>query len=376
MPRRAVFIPYQPKTILNKSKRADHWFWTRYSAYPYLGCQHGCAFCYCRERKFCPFDDPGDFAYQIQVQGKCRRAAAPGAVSPAAGCALHRRLPAGRAQVPLSRRMLEVCAELGFPVFVLTRSALVLRDLDLLQEIQRKARAVVGFSIITTPESPQAELVGALEGLAPPAGKRFDAMQVLAQAGIAAGTVMMPILPGLCDGDANLEAVVRWTADHGGGFVLAGGLTLADQQKEHFLDVLRARAPEQEALYQRLYPPASYGAQGWPWPRIARRIRELCARHGVADRQPRPVIPGEKRWLNKRVVERLANQAYWLEIDEAPAAQSWAYRKAAWAIEDLEQDIGQVLAQMGRCGLESIPEVGERMAGVIERVVQEVKVTR
>jgi DNA repair photolyase len=49
---RTQFLPYQPKTILNKGKRADHWFWTRYSAYPYLGCQQGCEFCYCREQKY------------------------------------------------------------------------------------------------------------------------------------------------------------------------------------------------------------------------------------------------------------------------------------------------------------------------------------
>src|SRR5512139_1632918 len=68
MSRRAVFQPYRPKTILNKGKRPDHWFWSRYSAYPYKGCQHGCLFCYCRERKYCPHDDPDDFAYVIQVK--------------------------------------------------------------------------------------------------------------------------------------------------------------------------------------------------------------------------------------------------------------------------------------------------------------------
>jgi DNA repair photolyase len=41
-----AFVPYRPKTILNKHKRPDHWFWTRYTAYPYKGCQHGCEFCY------------------------------------------------------------------------------------------------------------------------------------------------------------------------------------------------------------------------------------------------------------------------------------------------------------------------------------------
>ncbi len=45
------FMPYRAKKILNKHTRADHWFWARYTAYPYIGCQHACDFCYCRERK-------------------------------------------------------------------------------------------------------------------------------------------------------------------------------------------------------------------------------------------------------------------------------------------------------------------------------------
>jgi hypothetical protein len=44
--RRTEFVSYRPKTILNKGKRADHWFWSRYSAYPYKGFMHGCEFCY------------------------------------------------------------------------------------------------------------------------------------------------------------------------------------------------------------------------------------------------------------------------------------------------------------------------------------------
>ncbi len=54
----------------------------------------------------------------------------------------------------------------------------------------------------------------------------------------------MPILPDLCDGDENLENVVRWTAEHGGKFVLAGGLTLADQQREYFFEVMVDQFPD------------------------------------------------------------------------------------------------------------------------------------
>ncbi len=66
--RKAVFVPYQPRTVLNKHKRADHWFWARYSAYPYTGCQHGCEFCYSREQKYSPYANPDDFAYVIKVK--------------------------------------------------------------------------------------------------------------------------------------------------------------------------------------------------------------------------------------------------------------------------------------------------------------------
>lgn len=73
MARRVEFVSYRPKTILNKHKLPDYWFSTRYTAYPYKGCQHGCEFCYCRERRYCPFEDADlavrdDFGYVIQVK--------------------------------------------------------------------------------------------------------------------------------------------------------------------------------------------------------------------------------------------------------------------------------------------------------------------
>ena len=179
----------------------------------------------------------------------------------------------------------------------------------------------------------------------------------------------MPILPGLCDDDANLAAVVAATADHGGRFVLAGGLTLADQQRDYFFGVLRERFPDLVERYERLYPVGSYGPSGLSWPVTGRRIRELCRETGIADRMPRPIIPGEKRSLNKRIVEVLANRAYELELDEAPQQRVWAYRKAAWAVEDTEQDIGLVYRTMGLRGLQSIRDVGPEMASEIERLL-------
>jgi DNA repair photolyase len=371
MGRRVTFEPYWPKSVLNQRKRADHWFWTRYSAYPYLGCQHGCEFCYCREEKYCPYDDVNDFAFVIKVKENAPQLLRQGlSRMPIDLISTGDYQPAER-KFRLSRRMLEVCYELGFPVFLLERSPLVLDDLDLIQSIDEQGTAAVAFSIISTPDSPGYPRVRQMERRAPAVARRFAAMQEIAQAGILTGTCFMPVLPGLCDSDATLQNVVRWTADHGGQFVLAGGLTLSGQQRDYFFDVLAERFPDLLDRYRALYPPGSYGAANGRWREIALCLRELCQRYGLSDRMPRPVIPGEKRILNKRVVEALVNQLYTMELEGAPNYRQWAYRKAAWSIEDLEQDLGLVYRTMGRKGLEGVENVGPKLAQVVERFLVE-----
>jgi len=381
---RTRFVCYQPKTILNKGKRADHWFWSRYSAYPYMGCQHGCAFCYCRERKYIPhkpaeeeavYDAQADeFSHLIKVKENAPQLLRKALARLPIDILITGDYQPAERKFKMSRQMLEVCLELGFPVSVLERSPLVLRDLDLLKEINQRAPSVVFFSLVSAPGSPSYEKVQQLENLAPSMLKRYKAMEQIAKAGILTGISMMPILPGLCDSDENLEATVRWTAEHGGKFVLAGGLTLADQQRDYFYGILRKQFPELLPLYQRLYPAGSYGAVRSGNPRaIAKRVRELCIRYGIADRMPRPIIPGDKRFLNKRIVERLANTVYSLELENASPQQIWDYRKAAWAIEDLEQDIGLVYQSMGIKGLESIPEITPGLAVEIESLMHQGK---
>jgi len=373
MSRRTQFLLYRPKTILNKSKRADHWFWTRYSAYPYIGCQHGCEFCYCRERKYSPYDDPNDFAYVIKIKENAPVLLRKALERTAVDLIFTGDYQPAERKFGISRQMLEVCYELGFPVFILERSPLVLRDLDLIQAIHKKARAVVAFSIITSPDSPAYPRVHQMESLAPDVAKRFAAMEKLAAAGIPTGICAMPLLPGLCDSRENLESIVSWTADHGGGFILASSLTLADQQRDYFFNVLNERFSDLAGPYQKLYPPGSYAPAAYDWRSVALTVRELCIKYGLFDRQPRPIIPGDKRALNRKIVERLAEQLYTLELEGAPPHQVWAYRKAAWTVEDLEQDIGLIEQQMGIKGLQSIPDIGPGMVGNIMELIAEIR---
>ena len=103
---------------------------------------------------------------------------------------------------------------------------------------------------------------------------------------------------------------------------------------------------------------------------IGRRLRELCAQHYVRDRIPRPIVPGDKRAANKRLAEHLADAAYALELEGAPPSWVWAYRKAAWAMDDLEQNVGLLYRTMGWKGIESIEGVGSAMGGEIESLLQ------
>lgn len=139
----------------------------------------GCVrqYCYGREKKYCPRDDPADFAYVIQVKENApellRRALS--------------RLPvdvvmtgdyqAAERKFGVSRKMLEACLALGCPVSVLERSPLVLRDFDLLRDINQRAPSVVFFSMISAPDSPTYQRVRQTDNLAPPPEERFAAME-------------------------------------------------------------------------------------------------------------------------------------------------------------------------------------------------------
>lgn len=369
MVRKTTFIPYKTRTILNKHKRSDHWFWTRYTSYPYIGCQHGCEFCYCRETKYAPYEDIGDFPYVIKIKEN-----APAllrkelAKLPRDVVAVGDYQPAEK-KFEISRRMLEVCLELGFPVFILERSALILRDLDLLEEINKKTHGSVLFSIIHTSGSPHAEKIDEIERLAPKPEERFKAMKKIASKGIQTGVSFMPILPELCDSKENLELVVKQTVDHGGQFILGAPLTLADKQKAYFLSYLQKYDPSLHTSYLRRYPEKSYGPAENFWIRIGNQLRELCQKYGIPDRMPRPIFPGEKRALNKHIVEILADRLYTMELENAPDHKMWPVRRAAWSVEDLEQDIGLVYKQMGLKGLESIQHIGPSIGKMIERII-------
>jgi DNA repair photolyase len=361
------FQEYRARKMVNVHRHVDGpWFWDKYSANPYVGCRSGCEFCYLRGGRYLGRRDPNSFDSLIQVKTNAvellRKELAPLPLE-AISCGDWQQ-PA-ETRYRLSRGMLEVVNELGFPLFVSERSPLLTRDLDLLAEINRKAWVGVVWSI----SSLDSVLKRAFEPRSPGVGLRLKAMGQLADAGILVGTALMPVLPFAGDDRAHLEDVVSATIDHGGSFVLAGGLTMSGVQAGCTLQALRRFAPDLEHRWRDLYewdtgaqpnysPPRAYAA------RLGLLIRELCARRGLMDRMPR-YIPSGPLAANKRIAELLFLKSYDLELEGVQEYRIWTYRKAAWEVDEWPESIAHVHQAQGESGLRKLPWIGKSLAAEI-----------
>jgi DNA repair photolyase len=359
-----TFQEVSAKRILNVHKHVDGpWFWTKYAAHPYVGCRSGCAFCYARGHL-----DPETFDTQIRVKTN-----AVGLLRDQLSNCKRDVISAGDWQRPaedryrLSRGMLAVVRDLAFPLFIVERSPLLTRDLDLLVEIDRQAWVGVAWSI----SSLDAALKRAFEPRSPGVRRRLRAMETLAQAGLLVGTALMPVLPFVGDDEGHLADVVRATKDHGGRFVLGGGLTMQGEQARCSMEAFRRLDPAATSRVRALYdwapggkprysPPRAYSA------RLGMRVRELCDRHGLLDRIPRYIAPGPLA-VNRRIAERLFLHTYDLELEQAPAYRVWAYRKAAWTVDEWPESVAEIHQTRDEAGLQALPNIGKSIAKRIAR---------
>lgn len=363
-----AFEEYRAGKIVNVHRHVDSWFWDKYTAMPYVGCRSGCDFCYLRGSRYLGRRDPNTFDTFIRVKANAAellRKELSRLESDVIACGDWQQPAEDHYQ--LSRKMLTVIHDLSFPLLVIERSPLLLRDLDLLVEINRRAWTGVIFSMSNVDR----RLKQAFEPRSPGLKRRLLAMEQLATAGILVGTALMPILPLVGDDRTHLEEVVQATKDHGGSFVLGGSLTMDGVQAERTLDAVRKFEPALEARWRQLYdwkegtepqygPPQSYSA------RIGSLVRDVCQRHGLKDRMPR-YIPSGPLAVNKRLAEGLFLKTYELELNRAKGHRVWAYRKAAWTVDEYPQSIAALYAAQGEGGLTALPNIGKSLGKQIAR---------
>ncbi|NUO79570.1 hypothetical protein HUU05_05805 [candidate division KSB1 bacterium] len=367
-----TFQEYRPRKILDVHRHVDGpWFWTKYSAHPYIGCRSGCEFCYLRDGRYLGKRDPDTFDTLIQVKlnaVELLRRELFGLNHDVIACGDWQQPVEDRYR--LSRGMLEVVHEANFPLFIVERSPLLARDLDLLVAIKQRAWVGIAISFSNVDQ----KLKQAFEPRSPGIKRRLQTMATLAQAGILVGAALMPIIPFADDDHTHLEEAVRATQEHGGSFVLAGGLTMAGAQAERTLVAARQFNATLETQWREFYnwqeeskpnysPSRGYAA------RLGLLVRELCARYGLQDRMPRYLQPGPLA-INKRVAEKLFLKTYDLELAQAHASRIWTYRKAAWTIEEWPQSIAELFAARGEAGLQTLPEIGKNLAREIAQWLQ------
>lgn len=237
------------KTILNHVKQPDSWFGLKYNMNIYRGCQHQCIYCDSRSECY----RLGDLA-QIRVKVNALelledvlpRKRVLGTIG--FGSMNDPYMPIEK-EYRMVRGALEIISRHGFPVHILTKSDLVLRDLDLIQVIN-EVYAAISFTITTADDS----LAAKLEPGAPRPSARFQAMQALAEAGILTGVTMMPVLPFLEDDPDNIRRIVREARNHGASYIIpAFGVSLRPGSRDYYYQKLDALFPGMKEKYLQEY---------------------------------------------------------------------------------------------------------------------------
>ena len=258
---------------------------------PYRGCEFGCQYCYARyTHEFMEMRDGAEFEQKIYVKQHAAdllrrelRRVKPGEPI-SLGTATDPYQPAER-RYEITRGILEEFARhRGFELGIVTKSNLIVRDLELLRQVAEHNKLSIHVTITTL----STELARILEPRAPRPDLRMEAVRELAAAGLDVGVSCCPVLPGITDAPADLEAVVSAAAAAGARHIFAGPLFLKPCSSAVFLPFVDQHFPHLVENYRQRYQdrsflPPSYGK------RIAQLIASFRQKYGITRGDPRNV---------------------------------------------------------------------------------------
>jgi len=285
----------QVKSVLNRQRKRDSWFLTEYSVNAYEGCSCNCLYCYIRGSKYGENMDSGLVVklnalevLERQLQTRARKGQY-GIVVVGSGtdAYLHH-----EEKWRLTEGMLNLFLKYRFPVFISTKSTLVMRDIELLKRIDEMAilpedlKESLGRGVIlsTSVSSMNEEVTNILEPGAAVPVKRLEILQQVKQYGFLCGVNAIPILPWISDTDDELEKLISSASIHGADYILVGGLTLfgndpADSKTLYYEFLKRydsSLIPKYDKLYgANFFPPKSYREQ------LKQKAQKICAHYNI-----------------------------------------------------------------------------------------------
>ena len=304
------------KTIITRNQSPDISF--DRSINPYRGCEHGCSYCYARPTHTYMGLSPGlDFESKLFAKGNAAELLRQELLDPAY---TPRTMALGTNTDPyqpierthrITRRVLEVLSEFNHPVGIVTKSALVVRDIDILKPMAERGLAKVAISVTSL----DPKLSRSMEPRAASPAKRLGAIEMLAAAGIPVTVMVAPVIPGI--NDAEIEAILKSAYAAGAreaGYVM---LRLPLEVRDVFHDWLTADMPERAAKvmslvksmrqgkdYDSTFGRRMTGSGPYAWS-IGRRFELACERLGInrnrvmldSGASQRPPQPGEQMTL-------------------------------------------------------------------------------
>ncbi len=307
-PLRTMFLRDDSQTVLAASTAEDLSF--DYGLNPYRGCEHGCAYCYARTyHEYLGFSAGLDFESKIMVKADApellekelgKASYKPGKISMSGVTDCYQ--PVER-KLEITRRCLGVLANFRNPVVLITKNALVARDIDHLAELA-KFRAVAVYLSITTLNP---ELARVLEPRASSPRARLAALKELSEAGIPAGVSAAPMIPGL--NDSELPAILEAVAENGGKFAAWSMVRLPGAVADIFSAWLDRNEPlAKEKILGRIR--AAHGGRlngrvpvermrgtGAGAEQMRALFRMCCRRHGLDSRPPELCMENFRRLL-------------------------------------------------------------------------------
>jgi DNA repair photolyase len=267
----------QAKTLLSSKKEGIDGI--RYTMNLYRGCQFGCI--YCDSRSTCygieNFSDILIKENALELLDK----------------ELHSKRHKGtigtgsmndpymhiEKKMELTRGAMKLIKKFKFPIHIITKGDLVVRDIDLLKEIS-KVYAAVSFSITAADDA----LAKQIEPHAPSPAKRFAAMKKLSNNGIYTGVVLTPVLPFITDTNENIEEIVLKSKQAGAQYILCWlGMTIREGQREYFYNELDNRFPGLKEKYLKRYR-NNYSCSVPDINNMQKRFTELCLRENIPTR--------------------------------------------------------------------------------------------
>ena len=265
-----------------------------WSLNPFVGCTHSCVFCYARayHARFRERDVGPAFDRNIEIRtnfverlyAELRRHPE-GSV--AIGTATDPYQPI-EGKYRLTRGCLEALVRYPMPTSIVTKGPLVVRDIDVLQELDAKTDLTVFFSVPCVNE----EIVRKTDPGTAPARQRLRALSMLRSAGLDAAVLCMPVLPGITDTEESLDAAACAASEAGATAFRHRPLKIDSEIREYYFDFLGAQFPALVPRYESLYGVSNHPSKDYERV-LEQRVRRVTARYEFRERPPRvrPVEP-------------------------------------------------------------------------------------